>query len=79
MQEVIVHQMQQKLWLTLMRHSSFATPGRWEEARNEHREIFDAINSSNGQLAASRVRAHLIRVERVMIKADLNSRVPVEE
>jgi len=79
MQEIIVHQMKQKLWVTLMRHSSFATPGRWEEARKEHREIFDAIKSSNSQLAASRVKAHLTRVERVMIKADLNFRIPTEE
>ncbi len=65
--------MGQKLWLALMRHSSFATPGRWQKAIDEHRGIFEAIRAQDGPSAASRTRTHLTRVENIMVRADLAS------
>jgi DNA-binding FadR family transcriptional regulator len=67
-----VHElMGQGLWLTLMRDTHFATPGRWQQAWQEHRGIHEAIKAGSGQLATDRMRAHLERVEQVMIEADL--------
>ncbi len=78
-QEVIFSLMSQELWLALMRHTSVATPGRWQEALREHRGIFDAIRLGDSQLAASRMRAHLQRVEAVMEDADLISNIPSKD
>jgi DNA-binding FadR family transcriptional regulator len=58
----------QPLWLTLMRHSSFSTPNRWQKSVHEHRGIFDAICDHNSELAASSVQAQLRRVERIMVQ-----------
>jgi GntR family transcriptional repressor for pyruvate dehydrogenase complex len=74
-QEVIFSLMSQELWLAMMRHTSFATYGRWEEALREHRGIFDAIRSGDSKTAANRMMAHLQRVENVMVNADLVSNV----
>ncbi|MCL4559531.1 MAG: FadR family transcriptional regulator [Chloroflexi bacterium] len=79
MQQMIHYFMGQKLWLTLMRHTSFTTPGRWQEAHDEHHGIFEAIQNHDGQLASSRVRTHLLRVEKIMIQAELISNVPGDE
>jgi len=70
-QEVIFSLMSQDLWLALMRHTSLATHGRWLEAQREHRGIFEAICSGDSKEAASRMMAHLQRVEKVMVNADL--------
>jgi DNA-binding FadR family transcriptional regulator len=72
MQEVIYTYTSQPLWLTLMRHSSFATPNRWQKSLHEHRDIFEAIRERNPEQAGARVKAHLRRVERTMIQADLH-------
>ena len=63
--------MGQKMWLTLMTHSSFATPGRWQQALDEHRGICEAVRLQDPELAASRMIQHLQRVEQVMIEAEL--------
>jgi DNA-binding FadR family transcriptional regulator len=78
-QEMIHFYMGQKLWTTLMRHTHFATSGRWQEAREEHDRIFEAIQARDSQVAASRVKAHLVRVEKIMSQAELISEVPGEE
>ena len=75
-QEMFHSLMGQELWLTLMRHTSFSTPGRWEEAFREHRSIFEAIRQGDSRLAAQHMRSHLQRVEKVMIEAELISNVP---
>jgi DNA-binding FadR family transcriptional regulator len=77
-QEMIYSLMGQELWLALMRHTSFSTPGRWQEAGHEHQGIYEAIRTCDSQAAASRVRAHLNRVEKIMIQAELISKIPVE-
>ncbi len=77
-QEMIYSLMGQELWLALMRHTSFSTPGRWQEANHEHQGIIEAIRACDSQAAASRVRAHLNRVEKIMIQAELISKIPVE-
>jgi GntR family transcriptional repressor for pyruvate dehydrogenase complex len=70
-QEMIHSLMGQELWLALMRHTSFSTPGRWREAVDEHHSIFDAIQKRDSHAAANRTKAHLMRVEKIMIQADL--------
>jgi GntR family transcriptional repressor for pyruvate dehydrogenase complex len=75
-QEMFYSLMGQELWLALMRHTSFSTPGRWQEAGREHHDIVEAIQARDSQAAASRMRAHLTRVENIMIQAELTSRVP---
>ena len=78
-QEMFHSLMGQELWLTLMRHTSFATPGRWEEASQEHHRIFEAICQSDSRAAAHAMRSHLQRVEKIMVQAELISKVPTEE
>ncbi len=78
-QEMFHSLMGQELWLTLMRHTSFSTPGRWEEANREHHSIFDAISQRNARLAARCMRAHLQRVEKIMAEADLFPYVSEDE
>ncbi len=78
-QEMFHSLMGQELWLTLMRHTSFATPGRWEEASQEHHRILDAIRQRDSRAAAHAMRAHLQRVEKIMVQADLISNVPAED
>lgn len=75
-QEMFHSLMGQELWLTLMRHTSFSTPGRWEEAFQEHRNIFEAIRQGDSHSAAQHMRSHLQRVEKIMIEAELISDVP---
>jgi DNA-binding FadR family transcriptional regulator len=75
-QQMIHDLMGQKLWLALMRHSSIATPGRFEEAMVEHQGILEAIRSRESQLASSRAKAHLMRVEKIMQEAELFSDLP---
>jgi GntR family transcriptional regulator, transcriptional repressor for pyruvate dehydrogenase complex len=75
-EEMIHDLMGQQLWLALMRHTSFTTPGRFEEAMKEHHNILDAIRNRDAQLASIRVKAHLLRVEKVMEQADLGLNVP---
>jgi GntR family transcriptional repressor for pyruvate dehydrogenase complex len=75
-QEMIFTYTGQALWLTMMRHSSFATPNRWQKSIHEHRVIYEAIRDRNPELAASRIQAHLRSVERIMIQADLVSEIP---
>ncbi len=75
-QEVIYTYTGQALWLTLMRHSSFATPNRWQNSLHEHRVIFEAICNRDPGMAAARVQAHLRKVERIMVQADLTAEVP---
>jgi GntR family transcriptional regulator, transcriptional repressor for pyruvate dehydrogenase complex len=65
--------MGQKLWLALMRKTSFATPGRWQEAQIEHRGVLEAIKSRDPVQAKARMQAHLERVEYLMLEADLTS------
>lgn len=77
-QELFYTLMGQDLWLTMIRHTSFATVGRWEEAYDEHHKIFEAIRQRDGRAAAHQVRAHLHRVEKIMIEADLVSNIPDE-
>ena len=76
-QEMIYIYSDQPLWLTQMRHSSFSTPNRWQKSIHEHRVIFEAICDHNSELAASSVQAHLRRVERIMVQADLSAEVLV--
>jgi GntR family transcriptional repressor for pyruvate dehydrogenase complex len=76
-QEMIYTYTGQALWLTLMRHSSFSTPNRWEKSLHEHRVIYEAIRDRNPDLASARVQAHLRRVERIMVQADLITEVPL--
>jgi GntR family transcriptional repressor for pyruvate dehydrogenase complex len=71
-QEMIYAYTGQKLWLALMRQSSFATPNRWQRSLDEHQKIYEAIQDRNPELAANRVRAHLRSVERTMIQADIS-------
>jgi GntR family transcriptional regulator, transcriptional repressor for pyruvate dehydrogenase complex len=78
MQEMIHSLMGQELWLALMRRTSLSTPGRWQEAHNEHHGIFEAIQGRESHAAASRIKAHLVRVEIIMTQADLSSG-PFEE
>ena len=78
-QEMFHSLMGQELWLTLMRHTSFATPGRWEEASQEHHSIFEAIRRRDARAAAHCMRAHLQRVETIMVEAELISNVPTED
>ncbi len=67
----LIHElMSQELWLTLMRESSLATRGRWQEAIDEHWGIYDAIERGSAELAASRMKGHLIRVEQLMLEAE---------
>ena len=67
-----VHElMGQKLWLTLMRSTAFATPGRWQVSLGEHWGIYEAIRDQDDRLAADRMRAHLESVERTMAEAEL--------
>ena len=75
-QQMIYDLMGQKLWLALMRHTSIATPGRFEEAMVEHQGILEAIRNRESQLALSRVSAHLVRVEKIMQDAELLSDLP---
>lgn len=78
-QEMFHSLMGQELWLALMRHTSFSTPGRWQEADNEHRSIFEAIRAGDSQAASSRMKSHLSRVEKIMIRAELVSSIPGEK
>lgn len=71
-QEMIYTYTGQELWLTLMRHSSFATPNRWQKALEEHRKIYAAIRDREPDLAARRVKDHLRSVERIMIQAEVS-------
>jgi len=73
MYEILDHQMHEKLWMTLNRYTGFNTPGRWEQASQEHHAIFDAIASGDSQLAARQMHAHLLQVEEVMTRAELTS------
>lgn len=75
-QQMIHDVMGQKLWLALMRHTSIATPGRFEEAMVEHQGILEAIRNRESQLASSRTKAHLTRVEKIMEQAELLSDLP---
>jgi len=75
-QELIHTYTSQTSWLTLMRHSSFATPNRWQKSLDEHKKIYEAICDRNPELAANRVKAHLRSVERIMIHADINPYTP---
>ncbi|MGB9668864.1 MAG: FadR/GntR family transcriptional regulator [Anaerolineales bacterium] len=77
-QEMFHSLMGQELWLTLMRHTSFSTPGRWEEAFQEHRGIFDAIKQGDARAASHLMKNHLQRVEKIMIEADLISTASLE-
>jgi GntR family transcriptional repressor for pyruvate dehydrogenase complex len=76
MQEMIYSLTGQKLWLALMRSTSFTTPGRWGAALNEHRGIFEAIKIRDHQLATNRVKAHLSLVEKLMKQAELTTHIP---
>lgn len=68
-----VHElMGQELWQRLMTATSFATRGRWQQAQDEHWGLCQAIKARDPQLAASRMKEHLARVEEVMIEADLD-------
>ncbi len=71
-QEMIYTYTGQKLWLTLMRHSSFAQPNRWQKALEEHRKIYEAIRDRDPDLAAKRAMDHLRSVERNMIQTDIS-------
>lgn len=75
-QQMIHDLVGQKLWLALMRHTSIATPGRFEEALVEHQGILEAIRNRESQLASSRAKAHLMRVEKIMQEAELLSDLP---
>ncbi len=75
-QEIFHSLMGQDLWLTMMRHTSFATIGRWEEAYQEHHMILEAIRQHDARAAAHCARAHLQRVEKIMIEADLIPNIP---
>ncbi len=75
-QQMIHDLMGQGLWLTMMRHSSFSVTGRWEEAVQEHRSIYEAICAGDATLAGVRMKTHLLRVERIMEHADLSVRMP---
>jgi len=77
MQSLIHQLMGQKLWLTLMRESSFATPGRWQMGAEEHWQIYEAIKNRAPGQARHAMRAHLEQVERIMANADLPSRPAV--
>jgi DNA-binding FadR family transcriptional regulator len=77
-QEMIHDLMGQSLWLALMRHTSFSTPGRFQEAMSEHRGILEAIRNKDAQLASIRMKAHLLRVEKIMEQAELVSSLPDE-
>lgn len=77
-QEMFHSLMGQELWLTLMRHTSFSTPGRWEEAFREHRRIFDAIRQGDSHTAARYMKSHLQRVEKIMIEGELISNIPLK-
>jgi len=68
--------MGQQLWVTLMRHTSFSVAGRWEEALAEHRSIYEAIQRGDATLAAVRMKAHLLRVEKIMENAEMISKMP---
>ena len=76
-QQMIHDLMGQQLWVTLMRHTSFSVAGRWEEALAEHRSIYEAIQRSDATLAGVRMKAHLLRVEKIMENAEMNSKMPV--
>lgn len=70
-EEMIHDLMGQQLWLTMMRLTSYSIPGRFEEAMGEHYAIYDAIRKGDAQLAAARMKVHLLRVEKIMEQADL--------
>lgn len=75
-QQIIHDLMGQQLWLALMRHTSFTVAGRWEEAVTEHRSIYEAICHGDSTLAAVRMKAHLLRVEKIMENAELANSFP---
>ena len=70
-QEMIHGLMGQPLWLALIGHSTVNTPGRFEGALKEHQGIFEAIQNKDDQLASTRAKAHLYRVEKIMQEVDL--------
>lgn len=78
-QQMIFNLMGQKLWLALIQNSSFVTPGRWQEAIHEHRSVYEAVRAKDGPSAASHVRSHLARVEKIMVRAQLASNPPTED
>ena len=75
-QQIIHDLMGQQLWVTLVRHTNFSVSGRWEEVRVEHRGIYEAICSSDATLAGIRMKAHLLRVEKIMEHAEMISKLP---
>lgn len=72
-QEMIYSFMSQELWLAMIGHTTFSTPGRWREALNEHRGIYEAIKLGDSQAAAKHVTLHLQGVEKAMEQGDLLS------
>jgi DNA-binding FadR family transcriptional regulator len=74
-QEMIFSLMSQELWLAMIGHTTFSTPGRWQEALIEHQKIFEAIKSRDSLAATRRVRNHLRQVEKAMKKGDLLSNI----
>ena len=70
-QQIIYACMGQDLWLRMMKHTSFSTPGRWEEADAEHRNIFNAIKSREQRLASKLMLEHIKGVERIMVQANI--------
>jgi GntR family transcriptional repressor for pyruvate dehydrogenase complex len=79
MQEVIHHQMEQKLWKTLARQTSFSTPGLRDDAEKDHHAVFEAVCARDSKLAVRRMKAHLQRVEKTMAEAELIANMPEEE
>jgi len=68
----IVHElMGQRLWVALIRDTTFNTPGRLQEAAHEHRRIYEAVEAQDAQAAAARMREHLDTVERSTIEGEL--------
>ncbi len=68
----LVHElMGQDLWRNMMMTTSFNTPGRWQQAMDEHSRIYAAIEAQEMGLAAEEMTNHLLTVEQVMIEADL--------